>query len=147
VATLTQAKTRCPLYRRLGGSQGQSGRLRKISLPTEIQSPNRPARSKSLHRLSYSGPHTHVTTVLKDRAMKTYKRREGKVPYVLIPDGGKGLVQRLRLHCFWGRNVTIFLYLQLCCLCRRVLRALSPGVNRSDHSHSSSAKFKKCEAA
>jgi hypothetical protein len=32
-ATLPTGKTQCPLYRRLGGHQGQSGRLRKISPP------------------------------------------------------------------------------------------------------------------
>jgi hypothetical protein len=31
--TLPPGKTRYPLYRRLGGSQGRSGRLRKISRP------------------------------------------------------------------------------------------------------------------
>ena len=45
-----------PLYRRLGGPQGRSGRLWKISPPTEIRSPDRPARSESLYRLSYPGP-------------------------------------------------------------------------------------------
>ena len=32
-AVLPPGKTRYPLYRRLGGSQGQSGRVRKISPP------------------------------------------------------------------------------------------------------------------
>ena len=30
---LTRGKTRCPLYRRLGGPQGRSGQVRKISPP------------------------------------------------------------------------------------------------------------------
>jgi hypothetical protein len=30
--------------------------------PTGIRSPDRPARSESLYRLSYSGPHTHTHT-------------------------------------------------------------------------------------
>ena len=38
------------------GPQGRSGRLWKISPPTGIQSPDRPARSESLYRLSYRGP-------------------------------------------------------------------------------------------
>jgi hypothetical protein len=42
-----------PLYRRLGGPQGRSGQVRKISPPTGIRSPDRPARSQSLYRLSY----------------------------------------------------------------------------------------------
>ena len=33
LVTLPPGKTRYPLYRRLGGPQGQSGRVRKISLP------------------------------------------------------------------------------------------------------------------
>ena len=48
-------KTRYPLYRRLGGPQGWSGRVRKISPHTGIRSPDRPARSESLYRLSYPG--------------------------------------------------------------------------------------------
>ena len=32
-AALPHGKTRCPLYRRLGGPQGRSGRVRKISPP------------------------------------------------------------------------------------------------------------------
>ena len=40
-----------PLYMRVGGPQGRSGQLRKISPPTGIRSPDRPARSQSLYRL------------------------------------------------------------------------------------------------
>ena len=32
-ATLPPGKTRYPMYRRLGGHQGQSGQVQKISLP------------------------------------------------------------------------------------------------------------------
>ena len=46
--SLRPAKTRYPLYRRLGGPQ-----VRKISPPTGIRTPGRPARSQSLYRLSY----------------------------------------------------------------------------------------------
>ena len=49
-------ETRYPLYRRLGGPQGRSGQVRKISTPTGIRSPDRPARSQSLYRLSNRGP-------------------------------------------------------------------------------------------
>ena len=45
-----------PLYRRLGGPQGRSGWVRKISPPTGIRSPDGPARSESLYRLHYPGP-------------------------------------------------------------------------------------------
>ena len=49
--TLPPGKTLYPLYRRLGGPQGRSGR-RKIST-TGIRYPDRPACSQSLYRLSY----------------------------------------------------------------------------------------------
>ena len=55
-AALPPGKTRYPLYRRLDGPQGRSGRVRKISPPTGIRSPDRPARSESKYRLSYRGP-------------------------------------------------------------------------------------------
>jgi hypothetical protein len=54
-AVLPSGKTRYPMCRRLDGPQGRSGRVQKISPPTGIRSPDRPARSDSLYRLSYSG--------------------------------------------------------------------------------------------
>ena len=51
--SLPPGKTRYPLHRRLGGPQGRSGRMRKISTPTGIRSPDRPARSQSLYLLRY----------------------------------------------------------------------------------------------
>ena len=62
---LPPGKTRCPLYRRLGGPQCRSGQVRKISPPTEIRSPDRAARSQSLYRLSYTGPRAYKYAVLK----------------------------------------------------------------------------------
>ena len=41
--SLPPGKTRYPLYRRLGGPQGRSGQVRKISPPAGIRSPDRPA--------------------------------------------------------------------------------------------------------
>ena len=52
----TPRKDPVPIVRSLGGPQGRSGRVRKISLPTGIRSPDLPARSESLYRLSYPGP-------------------------------------------------------------------------------------------
>jgi hypothetical protein len=46
-------KTLYLLYRRLDGSQGRSEQVRKISPPTGIRSPDRPARSLALYWLSY----------------------------------------------------------------------------------------------
>ena len=42
-----------PLYRRLGGSQGRSGQVRKISPSAGFRSPDRPAHSQSLYWLRY----------------------------------------------------------------------------------------------
>jgi hypothetical protein len=59
---LTPGKdTRYPWYRRLGGSQGYSGRLQKISLCNGIRFPDCPARNKSLCRLRYPGTPLCVT--------------------------------------------------------------------------------------
>ena len=63
-AALPPGKTRYPLYRRLGGPQGRSGRVRKNSPPTAIRSPDRPARSESLYRLSYPGRLHSVIPIL-----------------------------------------------------------------------------------
>ena len=55
---LPPGKTRYPLYRRLGGLQGWSGRTENL-VSTGIRSPDRPARSQSLYRLSYPSYVTH----------------------------------------------------------------------------------------
>ena len=60
LAALPPVKTRYPLYRRLGGPQGRSGQMRKISPPTGIRSPDCPARTESLYRLSYPGPNKKI---------------------------------------------------------------------------------------
>ena len=49
IRLLLQINTRCT--RGWVGPHGRSGRVRKISPPTGIRSPNRPARSESLYRL------------------------------------------------------------------------------------------------
>jgi len=64
----TPAYKRYPLYRKLGGSQGQSRRLRYI-LPTGIRSPNRLARSESLNRLRHPGPRL-MNVDIKNEAIK-----------------------------------------------------------------------------
>jgi hypothetical protein len=48
--------TRYPLYRRLAGPQGRSGQMRKISTPTGIRSPDRPARSSVAVPTELPGP-------------------------------------------------------------------------------------------
>ena len=49
-------RTRYPLYRRLGGPQGRSGKCGNCCLPTGIQCPEHPARSQWLYRLRYPAP-------------------------------------------------------------------------------------------
>jgi hypothetical protein len=51
---LPPGKTRYPLYRRVGGPQGQCAQVRKISPPTGIRSLDPPARRQSLYQLRYS---------------------------------------------------------------------------------------------
>ena len=48
-----------------GWAPGRSGRVRKISHATGIRSPDRPARSESLYRLSYRVPLSFTVTVQK----------------------------------------------------------------------------------
>jgi len=45
-----------PLYRRLGGPQDRSGRVRKILPPQRDSIPDRQTRSESQYRLRYAGP-------------------------------------------------------------------------------------------
>ena len=54
-AALPPGKTWYLMCRRLGGLQGRFGEVRKASPPTGIRSPDRPAHSESLYRLSYRG--------------------------------------------------------------------------------------------
>ena len=75
---LPPGKTRYPLYRRLSGPQGRSGQVRKISPPTGIRSPGRPARSQSLYRISYPA-HTNWKEVSKNRADWEKRIKEAKV--------------------------------------------------------------------
>ena len=51
--SLPLGKTRCPLFRSLGGPQDRSGQVRKISPPTGIQSLDRPSPSQALFQIRY----------------------------------------------------------------------------------------------
>ena len=55
-AALPPGKTRYPLYSRLGGAPGPFWKGAENLAPNGIRSPDRPARSESLYRLSYPGP-------------------------------------------------------------------------------------------
>ena len=78
---LPPGKTPYPLYRRVGGPQGRSVRVRKISPPIGSRSPDRPARSESLYGLSHSGPlyiyiyihtHTYIHTYKTAKTRQTF---------------------------------------------------------------------------
>jgi hypothetical protein len=72
------------LYRRLGGTQSRSGRVQKISPPTGILSPDPPARSESLYRLSYPGlPYTYDFSRKKREVCTSVLYHFGIVPAVL----------------------------------------------------------------
>ena len=63
----TPGKDPVPIVQEAGWAPGTgSGRVRKISPPTGIRSPDRPARSESLYRLSYLG-----LCVVDNKAYKT----------------------------------------------------------------------------
>jgi len=68
-ASLPPGKTGYPLYRRLGGPRGWSGRVRKISSPTRIQSPDHLACSESLYRQIYPGSQILVRGCIKLTAL------------------------------------------------------------------------------
>jgi len=56
-AALLPGKTRYPLYRRLGGPQGRSGWVRKISPPQGFDPGTVQPAASRLYRLSYPGPY------------------------------------------------------------------------------------------
>jgi len=58
--TLPPGKTRYPFYRRLGGPQGQSGRVENL-VPTGILSRIIQPVAQLLYRLNYPA-HTHIYT-------------------------------------------------------------------------------------
>ena len=66
--TLPPRKTRYPLYRRVGGPQERSGRVRETSPPPGFEP--RTVRSQSLHRLRDPGPHQLNINVWKQNAEK-----------------------------------------------------------------------------
>jgi len=77
-ALYPREKTRNPLYRRLGGPQGLSGQVRKISSPTGIRSPDRPARSQSLYRLLYPAPFSLSVDILQQDTCTSYTVKKVK---------------------------------------------------------------------
>ena len=84
------------MYRRLGGPQGPSGQVRKVSPLTGIRSPDRQARSKSLYRLRYPA-HTIIKLNLKYFVMHAV----WALPILI------SLVNRKRKAIFHSRHVFI----------------------------------------
>jgi len=63
-------RTRYSLYRRLGGPQGRSRQVQKISPPPGFDPRTGPARSQSLYRLSYS---VHFHLIVNQKNIPWYK--------------------------------------------------------------------------
>jgi hypothetical protein len=100
--TLPPGKTRYPLYRRLGGPVWTGV---KNLAPTEIRSPDRPARSQSLYRLSYPAHHSRHNRLEKNYT-KVYEGSRGIAPFILNPackwgDVPKALLPRKNLNINW----------------------------------------------
>ena len=97
-AALPPVKTRYPLYRRLGGPQGRSGLVRKISLFTRIRSPERPARRESLYRLSYPDP------LIQSGARKTGPPSR-RPTWALVSDSVQEIKQMQMQSTYWLEKV------------------------------------------
>jgi len=85
-ATSPPGKTRCPLYRRLGGPQGRSGRVQKISPP-----PGCDPRTVQSVASRYPGPLGDVSMQTEMLATDQWSPQMSKVfftyvwPFVWIP--------------------------------------------------------------
>jgi len=74
-AALPPEKTRYPLCRRLGGPLGPVWTGAENLAPTGIRFPDRPARSESLYRLSYTGPsHSHIAILNRNKTQMKFLR-------------------------------------------------------------------------
>jgi hypothetical protein len=107
-AGLSPGKTRYPLYRRVGGPQGRSGRARKISSSTGIRSKDRPARSQSVYRLSYPSARTSRYVLYWSRRAIQYVRQIKRVIHLtlksalpLLPQSNQNsTLQLIVIHIF-----------------------------------------------
>jgi hypothetical protein len=88
--TLPPEKNLYPLYRRLGGPQGRSGRAENL-VPHRDSIPDRPARSQSLYRLSYRA---HIYELKKKVNQSNYSpkvpRGFQEVKFPRFRDNGTG---------------------------------------------------------
>ena len=83
---LPPGKTSYPSFRRLDGPQGRSGQVRKISPPTGIRSPDRPASSQSLYPLHYPAQTTIRSPDRPARSQSLYRLRYPAHTTILSPD-------------------------------------------------------------
>ena len=68
-----EKETRYPLHKRLGGPQGRSEVVQKISPPTGIPSPHRPVRGELLHcSPCYEFPAKHIKAMWAPRRISEY---------------------------------------------------------------------------
>ena len=109
---LYPGKTRYPLYGKLGGTQGRSGRM----TPTGTRSPDRPTSSESLYRLSYRPTH-----------YEGYRR-------FFVGVGGRGVTLATHLHLMPTLGMSRALHLlppplpAFIALYREILRAEGMGI-------------------
>ena len=75
----------------MGGPQGRSGRVRKISSPTGIRSPDRPACSESLYRLSYPA---HQVQELRNTKRGKRQTQASYLRWIGAAHGGDGEQER-----------------------------------------------------
>ena len=106
-AALPLGKSRYPLYRRLAGPPGRSGRIRKISPPTGIRFPERPARSESLYRLIYPGPSIIIIIILLFHLHPGPTLRISRAtPLLLLHTIMEWTGTRLPLFCISGAGIS-----------------------------------------
>ena len=120
--SLLPGKTRYPLYRRLGGPQGRSGQVRKISPPTGIRSPDRPARRQSLYRLRYPS-HTQklCLPVYYGLIIFVFHRNRTRARFRAVPSatptpvlsGSMSRTTQLRNKCRCARRYKLHLFMLL----------------------------------
>jgi len=92
---LPPGKTRYPLYRRLGRPQCRSGQPENL-VPTGIRTPDRPARSQSLYRLSYLVTSRGIALLFLDHGTKEWVSGQQHALAALYPR------ERLGTHCTGG---------------------------------------------
>jgi hypothetical protein len=107
LAVLPMGKTRCPLYRRLGGPQGRSGRVRKISSSRGFNP--RTVQYVASRNTDWAIPaHTDRTNTKKECSLRYFVRM--KLPLLRIIRMG---YRQIRTGFAEGQN---FMYVRRCVL-------------------------------